>query len=93
MGYNIINLKDIYKAYGEEKTKKIISDFECNLNKDVEYFLKEKAIEFSRQSISETFIVTSSYKRKEVIVGYFALANKVIRIKKNMFRWKKKETI
>ena len=46
MGYKIINLKDIYNNLGEERTKEILSEYKCELNQDVEYFLKEKAIEF-----------------------------------------------
>lgn len=82
MGYKIINLKDIYNNLGENKTKDILKDYECKLNSDVEYFLKEKAIEFSKQDISRTFIVMSQYKGKDVIVGYFAIANKATTIKK-----------
>lgn len=81
-GYKIINLKDIYNAMGEKETKDILKDFNCELNKDVEYFLQHKAIEFSKQDIAETFIVTSSYKEKDVIVGYFSIANKGTSIKK-----------
>lgn len=57
-------------------------EFKCDLNKDVEYFLKEKAIEFSKQDISRTFLVMSSYKGNDVIVGYFAIANKATIVKK-----------
>ena len=82
MGYKIINLKDIYNAIGESKTKEVLKDFKCDLNNDVEYFLKEKAIEFSKQDISRTYIVMSQHKEKDVIVGYFAIANKSTIIKK-----------
>lgn len=82
MGYKIINLKDIYNNLGEEKTKEILSCYKCDLNQDVEYFLKEKAIEFSKQDISRTYIVMSQYKEKDVIAGYFAITNKVTNIKK-----------
>ena len=82
MGYKIINLKDIYNNLGEERTKEILSNYKCKLNQDVEYFLKEKAIEFSKQDISRTYIVMSQYKDKDVIVGYFAITNKVTSIKK-----------
>lgn len=82
MGYKVINLKDIYNNLGENKTKEILKDYKCDLNKDVEYFLKEKAIEFSKQDISRTYIVMSQYKEKYVIVGYFAITNKVTNIKK-----------
>lgn len=84
MAYKVINLKDIYNTFGEEKTRNILSEFKCDLNKDVEYFLKEKSIEFSKQDISRTFIVTNSYKGKDVIVGYFAIANKATIVKSFM---------
>ena len=64
MAYKVIKLKNIYNSIGESETKKILKDFKCNLNPDVEYF-----------------IVTSSYKSKDVIVGYFSTTNKAINIK------------
>ena len=82
MGYKIINLRDIYNTLGENKTKDILKNFVCELNHDVEYFLKEKAIEFSKQDISRTYIVMSQYKGENVIVGYFAITNKVTNIKR-----------
>lgn len=82
MGYKVINLKDIYNNLGIRRTKEILNDYKCELNRDVEYFLKEKAIEFSRQDISRTYIVMSKYKGKNVIVGYFAITNKVTNIRK-----------
>ena len=85
MSYKIISLKKIVNSIGEEKSKKLLNTFKCEKNKDVEYFLREKAIEFSKQGISETFIVTTSYKGDEVIAGYFALANKVTKIKRGIF--------
>ncbi len=91
MGYKVTSLKNIYKNIGEKDTKCILEDFECALNKDVEYFIKEKAIEFSKQDIAETFLVTSSYKKEEVVVGYFALATKSVKMKKNTLTGKKKK--
>lgn len=91
MGYSVLNLKNIYKAVGENKTKDIISNFKCSLNKDVEYFLREKAIEFSKQSLAETFIVISQYKKENVVVGYFSIANKVTRLKRNTLSGKMKK--
>ena len=82
MAYNVINLKDMYEAIGEQRTINILNDFECTLNKDVEYFIKHKAIEFLKMGISKTFLVSSTYKQKDVIVGYFALTNKITKIKK-----------
>lgn len=84
MAYNVINLKDIYNSIGDKDTQNLFKDFECPLNKDVEYFIKNKAIEFSRKGIAMTYIVSTSYKGRQVIVGYFALTNKITEIKKNI---------
>lgn len=84
MAYNVISLKDMYEAIGEEKLKNILNDFECDLNKDVEYFIKEKAIHFLKLGIAKTFLVSTSFKEKNVIIGYFSLTSKVTKIKKNI---------
>ncbi len=84
MAYQIINLKDIYNELGEIDTKELLKNFECPLNKDVEDFLKNKAIEFSKRDYSRTYLVVSSYKQENVIVGYFAIANKSTIIKKSV---------
>jgi len=84
MAYTVISLADIYEALGEEKTKNILNEFECELNADVEYFIKDKAIEFLKQGISKTFLVFASYKNENVLVAYFSLANKVTKIKKSI---------
>lgn len=83
MAYNVISLEDMYKSMDIENVKEILNQFECSLNEDVEFFIKEKAIEFLKLGISKTFLVTASYKEKQVIVGYFALTDKVTKIKKN----------
>lgn len=93
MGYVIINLRDIYSNIGEKKTKEILKEFECTHNKDVEYFIKEKAIEFSKQLISETFIVMSDYKSEKVIVGYFSITNKSIIIRKTLLSNTKRKAL
>lgn len=93
MGYKIINLKDIYNTLGEVKTKEILKEYKCELNHDVEYFLKEKAIEFSKQDISRTFLVMSEYKGRYVIVGYFAITNKATTVKKFIISKSKRKKI
>lgn len=82
MAYQIINLKDIYNELGENDTKELLKNFECPLNKDVEDFFKNKAIEFSKRDYSRTYIIMSSYKQENVIAGYFAIANKSTIIRK-----------
>lgn len=79
-GYVIINLRDMVQAIGEDKTSKILSDFQCPMAPDVECFLRQKALQFHKSAISSTFLVFTSYKNENVLVGYYALANKVLTI-------------
>ncbi len=92
-GYNLVNLKELVEQVGESRTKEILSDFSCPLNKDVEYFLHSKAIEFAKQSISQTQLIFASYKGTPVLVSYFTLANKEIVLSKKTLtsaNWKRR---
>jgi len=79
-GYKIVNLQELVEEVGEEFTKEYLSNFSCPINQDVEHFLKDKAIEFSKQGLSQTHLVMASHKKKMVLVGYFTLANKTISV-------------
>lgn len=81
-GYILVNLREMLKHIGEDRTKSILSNFMCPQNKDVDEFLKYKATEFSKQGIAITFLVFASYKGNNVLVGYFTLATKTIAIYK-----------
>ena len=83
MAYKIISLENIYEALGEERLKQQLNNFQCPMNKDVEFFIKEKAIQFFKAGIAKTFLVTTTYKNHNVIIGYFSLTSKVTRIRKN----------
>ena len=83
MGYQISLLKDMVEKLGEQKTREILSQFSCPLDRDVEDFIHNNAIEFAKQSISSTHIITTSYKGAPVIVGYYTLANKNIIVSSN----------
>ena len=87
-GYNLINLNDMLKELGEDKLKIILSTYLCPYNQDIEYFLSDKAIEFSRQRIAATHLVFTSYKTKPVLIGYFTLANKYIFIPQKFLKSK-----
>lgn len=85
MSFYIFTLKDMLKSddnpmgsFGESEIKSILSDFSCPYNKDIESFIRVKAIEFSKQSVAETYLVYADYQERAVLVGYFTLANKMI---------------
>ena len=61
-GYNLVNLEELVLQVGEERAKEVLSDFSCPMNADVEYFLRHKAIEFSKQRLAQTHLVFTSYQ-------------------------------
>lgn len=79
-GYIQISLKDMIEQIGENKVKAILSNFSCPKNKDVEDFIRSKAIEFAKQNIAPTHLIFTSYKEKLELIGYFTLAMKTISI-------------
>ena len=84
-GFSLINLNDMLQELGEDKLKIILSSYLCPYNQDIEYFLNDKAIEFSKQGIAATHLVFTSHKNKPVLIGYFTLANKFIFIPQKLF--------
>ena len=78
-GYSILSLSDIIDEKGEDFCREILSFFSCPPNSDIEKFLtKRSAIDFAKQSIAQTFLVYASYRGKNVLCGYFTIANKYI---------------
>ena len=85
-GYKVVNLKMMIEELGEDHTKAVLSHFSCPLNKDVEQFIRSKAISFANQGWAQTHLVMASYKGEPVLVGYFALASKHITISSKIFQ-------
>ena len=51
IGTPIVNLADILAVEKEKELQAMIYEFSCPYNMDVENFLKNKAIEFSKQQL------------------------------------------
>ena len=81
--YTIVALHDVLKTFpdDEQKVTNILNGFECASNKDVENFLKTKAVLFDKQGFSKTHLIYTSYKGEMVLVGYYALAYKSFVVK------------
>lgn len=73
-----MNLNDIIDQLGEDRTKTILSSFSCPLNKDVEKFLRDKAIEFSKRDFSKTHLVYWVEGDQKELIGYFTISLKTI---------------
>lgn len=80
------NLNDMIAALGENEVKNVLSSFACPQNKDVEYFLKQKAIEFSKRNFSKTNLVfwTTDDGSEKALVGYYTIASKVIQVDRSV---------
>lgn len=80
-GYQKVNLCELLsETEHADHLQRILSDFSCPYNKDVEDFLHTKAVEFTRQGYSSTYLIFASYRSHLVLVGYFALAYKYFHI-------------
>lgn len=73
------------ELFGEKSCKEFLSSFTCPLNIDVDNFIHNKAIEFVKQRIAITFLVTKRTKKGNVLVGYYALANRFVSISSDSF--------
>lgn len=71
-----VNIRDCLTSgqdqlIGENELQEILSDFSSPKNRDVERFLKEKAIEFTKKQKSITYLVFSL--KKVELAGYFSI--------------------
>lgn len=71
------------KILGEEELHQILSDFLCDKNTDVERFLKEQSIEFTKKNQSVTYLVFSNDDAE--LLGYFTITIKPISVRSDRF--------
>lgn len=65
-----VNILDMLKAIGEEKMMKLLSDFSCPLNAEVEDFVRNKSIDFAKRKLSITYLVMKKVnEEKRILVG------------------------
>lgn len=84
----VFNIREYLSAkdeaiLGEEALQQILSEFSCEKNSDVETFLKERAIEFTKKNQSITYLVFNN--EDAALVGYFTLTIKPISVKADYF--------
>lgn len=82
--YTIINIRE-YLALGSDEDVgepaliRMLSDFSCPKNPDVEGFLKNNAIEFTKKNQSVTYLVFSNDESE--LIGYFSIALKALTVR------------
>lgn len=73
----VINVLDLIEAIGEDKVHDILFDFSCPKNNEIEHFVKENAIDFSKRKISVTHLV---FNENGELSGIFTLTHKALEI-------------
>ena len=70
----IVSLQRLLEeADDNKKIISILKTFKSNHNKDDEFFLQEKSIEYEKAGLSTTHLV---FSKNYDLLGYFSLANK-----------------
>ena len=82
--YTMINIREYLalgtdEEVGEPALVRLLSDFSCPKNPDVEYFLKKNAIQFTKKNQSVTYLVFSNDEGE--LIGYFSIALKPLTVR------------
>ena len=81
--YSVINIRKYLESdnpkLGEDDLVQILSEFSCERNSDVERFLKNSAIEFTKKNQSVTYLVFSVEDGE--LLGYFTIALKSLTVR------------
>lgn len=81
--YSVINIRKYLESenpkLGEDDLVQILSEFSCERNSDVEKFLKNSAIEFTKKNQSVTYLVFSVEDGE--LLGYFTIALKSLTVR------------
>ena len=82
--FTVFNIREYLQnsGIGEADLNQLISDFSCPLNPDVERFLKQSAIEFTKKNQSVTYL---AFSNDAALVGYFSIAIKPITVNADNF--------
>ena len=82
----LISLKDLISEIEDEKLNELLSSFKCNLDPDIEFFLKSRAVTYEKLSKARTYLIVdeNDLATKAIeditILGYIALALKVLTV-------------
>ena len=77
-----------------EIIKDIISNFSCEIDKDIETFLKEKALLFQEKNKAKIYFILNESSIREYkfdILGYFALSTKILHLPEELSKSQRKK--
>ena len=90
--FEIIHLFELLSMDGGESYFKEMADSFTSINKDVETFFKEKAVQSCKLNTSSTYIIVYTDGTLEVL-GYFTLATKMLTLKLSTLSKSEQKTI
>ena len=79
--YTTVNIHDMLEIIGENGVKRLLSDFSCPKNIEIENYVKKNAIDFAKRKLSVTYLVMDEQGNLNAI---FALAHKAVKIQDNV---------
>ncbi|WKB35022.1 hypothetical protein QS257_14890 [Terrilactibacillus sp. S3-3] len=68
----VVHLSEMLKNVSEEEVRNLLSSFSCEANPEVQYFLRDKAIQNEYRSFTKTYLVLNVDEPYD-IVGYFSI--------------------
>jgi len=78
MSYSVSPLNDVLSKYPEEHVSAVLSSFSCERDKEVELFLREKAIVQEKKQTSRTYLIFDD-DAEHLLVAFFAVAVSIIK--------------
>ena len=76
-GYTTINILDMIDAVGEDEVNRILSDFSCPKNNEIECFVKKNAVNFAKRKMSVTHLVLNENCE---LMAIFTLTHKALEL-------------
>lgn len=79
--YEVLALSELLEEFERKNIEEVLNDFTTiDVDKDVEDFLRHKAIDFQIQDFSRTYLVFLKIEHVKNLVGYFSIINKPLNI-------------
>ncbi len=91
MGYTVESLATISAARGEAFVQKLISGFSCRHNPEIDGYLQNRALDFTKKSMTVTHLVFDD--ETKLLVGYFALTHKPVTFKADILSGSQRKRI
>lgn len=87
--YTVFNIREYLgdgnHGLSEDTLFQVLSEFSCEINPDVERFVKKQSVEFAKKQQSVTYLVFSTEDAE--LVGYFAITIKPITVNAKPFSY------